>query len=1209
MKERAADNQSRTKTPNESLPPKAREGRRTLGSGMLKPWQAYALATMAMAATLGLRLALADQLRDRPTLIVFTVPIMLCAYLGGLRAGLLATVLSYFGASYYLLPPIHSFRVAYAVDRWDLFFLVLAGAAISALNEGLHRARRRVDIATGDLQARVTLVETKPLQRAIFNSVSFSSIATDEKGVIQIFNVGAERMLGYTAAEVLNKLTPADFSDPHELIARAQALSVEFGTPITPGFEALVFKASRGLEDIYELTRIRKDKSRYPAMLSITALRDPQHAIIGYLLIGTDNTARKQADDALRKSEAQLQTIVENISEAVVVSDLNGKLLHFNHAALDMLGYASLEEGRRHFSELADTHELSGMDGAVWTVDQWPLARILRGEKLHDLEARMRRIGARWERLYSFGGTLAHDAGGKPVMAVVTFSDITERQQAESAALLLAAIVESSTDAVIGKDLNSIITSWNGAAERMFGYSAGEMVGRPITLIIPPSHQNEEEQILSKIKRGERVEHFETQRLRKDGGLVDISVTVSPIKDSHGRVIGASKVARDITGRKQIENELRESEERFRLLVEGVHEYAIILLDPEGKVVSWNAGAERLKGFKADEVIGRSFSVFYPPEDVAAGKPAMELKAAAEQGRWEDEGWRIRADGRRFWANVLITALKDNDGNLRGFSKLTRDITDRKQAEEALLKAGALQRAIFNSANFSSIATDAQGIIQIFNVGAERMLGYTAAEVMNKITPADISDPAEVIARAQTLSLELGTPITPGFEALVFKASRRIEDIYELTYIRKDGSRFPAVVSVTALRDAQNAIIGYLLIGTDNTARKQAEEALLKAGALQRAIFNSANFSSIATDAKGVIQIFNVGAERMLGYTAAEVMNRITPADISEPQEVIVRAQALSIELGTPITPGFEALAYKASRGIEDIYELTYIRKDGSRFPAVVSVTALRDAQDVIIGYLLIGTDNTERKRAAEVIRQLNSELEQRVVERTAQLQTINKELEAFCYSVSHDLRTPLRSLDGFSQALLEDCSDKLDAQGQDYLRRIRAGSQRMGQLIDDLLNLSRVSRGEMTRELVDISKIAHEVADELKAAAPERDAEFVVADGLSAQTDPRLLRIVLTNLFGNAWKFTAKRAHGRIEFGSTGANGDKEYFTRDNGAGFDQAYAGKLFGAFQRLHAIKDFPGTGIGLATVQRIIQRQGGRVWAEGKVEQGATFHFTL
>ncbi len=299
----------------------------------------------------------------------------------------------------------------------------------------------------------------------------------------------------------------------------------------------------------------------------------------------------------------------------------------------------------------------------------------------------------------------------------------------------------------------------------------------------------------------------------------------------------------------------------------------------------------------------------------------------------------------------------------------------RRQADEVLLKAGALQRAIFNSANFSSIATDAKGVIQIFNVGAERMLGYTAAEVINRITPADISDSRELVARARTLSVELSTPITPGFEALVFKASRGIEDIYELTYIRKDGTRFPAVVSVTALRDADDTIIGYLLIGTDNTARKQAEEALLKAGALQRAIFNSANFSSIATDANGVIQIFNVGAERMLGYTAAEVMNKITPADISDSQELIARAKALSVEFATPITPGFEALVFKASRTIEDIYELTYIRRDGTRFPAVVSVTALRDAHDTIIGYLLIGTDNTARKLVEAEQRKLDQRL------------------------------------------------------------------------------------------------------------------------------------------------------------------------------------------------------------------------------------------
>jgi PAS domain S-box-containing protein len=304
-----------------------------------------------------------------------------------------------------------------------------------------------------------------------------------------------------------------------------------------------------------------------------------------------------------------------------------------------------------------------------------------------------------------------------------------------------------------------------------------------------------------------------------------------------------------------------------------------------------------------------------------------------------------------------------------------RNVVTKVRRKEALLKAGALQNAIFNSANFSSIATDERGVIQIFNVGAERMLGYTAVEVMNKITPADISDPREVIARAEALSIELGTTITPGFEALVFKASRGIEDIYELTYIRKDGSRFPAIVSVTALRDERGGIIGYLLIGTDNSARKRAEEALLKAGALQSAIFNSANFSSIATDERGVIQIFNVGAERMLGYTAVEVMNKITPADISDPREVIARAEALSIELGTTITPGFEALVFKASRGIEDIYELTYIRKDGSRFPAIVSVTALRDERGGIIGYLLIGTDNTARKQVEAEQKKLDQRL------------------------------------------------------------------------------------------------------------------------------------------------------------------------------------------------------------------------------------------
>ncbi len=228
---------------------------------------------------------------------------------------------------------------------------------------------------------------------------------------------------------------------------------------------------------------------------------------------------------------------------------------------------------------------------------------------------------------------------------------------------------------------------------------------------------------------------------------------------------------------------------------------------------------------------------------------------------------------------------------------------------------------------------------------------------------------------------------------------------------------------------------------------------------------------------------------------------------------------------------------------------------------------------------------------------------------RTAELAATNRELEAFAYSVSHDLRAPLRALDGFSQALLEDYVSLLDVQGRDYLRRVRAASQRMGRLIDDLLRLSRLTRAEMHREMVDLSALARSIEAELRQEEPEREATFTIAENVIAWGDARLLRVALENLLGNAWKFTARKPHARIEFGLTREDGETIYFVRDDGAGFDMTYAGKLFGAFQRLHASSEFEGSGIGLATVQRVVRRHGGRVWAEGAVDQGATFYFTL
>jgi signal transduction histidine kinase/CheY-like chemotaxis protein len=554
------------------------------------------------------------------------------------------------------------------------------------------------------------------------------------------------------------------------------------------------------------------------------------------------------------------------------------------------------------------------------------------------------------------------------------------------------------------------------------------------------------------------------------------------------------------------------------------------------------------------------------------------------------------------------SVILDEAGNADGIIEVRR--------QEALLKTGALQNAILTSANFSIIATDEKGIIQLFNVGAERMLGYKAAEVMNKITPADISDPHEVIARAKALSLELGTPITPGFEALVFKASREIEDIYELTYIRKGGSRFGAVVSVTALRDARGAIIGYLLIGTDNTARQQAEEALLKAGALQSAIFNSANFSSIATDAKGVIQIFNVGAERMLGYTAAEVMNKITPAEISDPQELIARAKALSLELGTPITPGFEALVFKASREIEDIYELTYIRKDGRRFPAVVSVTALRDAQDVIIGYLLIGTDNTARK-LVEAERAL---LDQALQDKNAELESAkfvaekaNLAKSDFLSSMSHELRTPLSAILGFAQLVESGSPSPTDSQKRSIDQILQAGWYLL-KLINEILDLALIESGKLSLSLepISLAEVMLECQAMIEPQAQRRGASVAFPHfemPCFVQADRTRVKQVFINLLSNAIKYNKLGGTVVVEQ-ITSTPGRIRIGVKDSGEGLSADKLAQLFQPFNRLgQEANAEEGTGIGLVTTKRLVELMNGVIGVQSTVGVGSVFWIEL
>ncbi|MEO5374963.1 MAG: PAS domain S-box protein [Alphaproteobacteria bacterium] len=375
-------------------------------------------------------------------------------------------------------------------------------------------------------------------------------------------------------------------------------------------------------------------------------------------------------------------------------------------------------------------------------------------------------------------------------------------------------------------------------------------------------------------------------------------------------------------------------------------------------------------------------------------------------------------------------------------------------------------------------------------------------------------------------------------------------------------------------------------------ARRISEDYLASRDLFSSIMHISAD-AIISVDNNQHIVLFNQGAERIFGYAADEVIGQ--PLDILLPPEVRAIHHEHVVDFGH---------SDDTSRRMGERTQVFGRRKNGQVFPAEASIS--RVAVEGRLTFTATLRDVTTQRETQRAIEALNADL----VHRATQLESANRELEAFSYSVSHDLRAPLRAVDGFSQALMEDYATALPEEARDFLSRIRNASQRMGQLIDDMLNLSRVSRSEMRLQRLDLTAMARGIASDLAKSQPERAVEFVIADELVADGDPHLVQIVLTNLLGNAWKYTSKHPTARIEFGGRAAeDGAQAFFVRDDGAGFNMAYADKLFGAFQRLHGMDEYPGTGIGLVTAQRIVHRHGGRIWAEGAVEQGATFTFTL
>lgn len=736
-------------------------------------------------------------------------------------------------------------------------------------------------------------------------------------------------------------------------------------------------------------------------------------------------------------------------------------------------------------------------------------------------------------------------------------------------AALEAAVIERAPNGLVMVDQQGNIVLVNAQIERSFGYKRAELLGRPIELLVPERFRSQHSSYRRGFIRQPTTRAMGAGRdlygLRKDGTEFPVEIGLSPLETEQGTMVLGTIV--DITERKEAEEKMRRSQEQLAGLISAAMD-AIISVDSQQRIVLFNNAAERMFLFPADDAIGQPLDRFIPERFRGAHKQHVADFGQAHVTRRSMGSlgnlYGLRADGEEFPIEASISQIETDGRKL--YTVILRDVTERQRAEESLRE----QARILDLAPV--LIRDLSGRIIFWNTGAEQMYGWRSEEALEKNTYA-------------LLQTEFPRPV----EEIKARLLAHGHWEGELIHIRKDGARLTVDSHWVLHRDEQGKPKAILEVNNDITERKRAEEKSMR---LATAVEQSGD-SIVITDTDGNISYVNPAFEQTTGYTSAEVLGK----------------NPRFLKGGKASREYYQNLWQTISSGDQWTGHFTNRRKDGSLFEEEATISPVRDGTGNIVSYVAVKRDITERMRAEEEIRTLNEELEQRVADRTAQLLAANKELEAFSYSVSHDLRAPLRHINGFSQAVLEDYGDQLDADGKHYLQEVRNASQEMAQLIDDVLQLARVTRSEMRQEEVNLSDLARSVIDDLNKSDRERNVAIDIESGLYARGDKRLLRIVLTNLLGNAWKFTSMQAEAEISFGREKRNGERLYFVRDNGAGFDMAYANKLFGAFQRLHTSDQFEGTGIGLATVQRIVHRHGGRVHAEGKLNEGATFYFTL